>query len=73
MYVIATAGGYHACTRQAADAGWAEGHIWIGHAAVRGIHADASAAGTGDVWTALEHYSRAAAAGVAEVLPTASV
>jgi TPR repeat protein len=55
-----------ACYKKAADAGWPEGHIWLGHAAVRGMHATASHAGAGDVWAALESYSRAAAMGIAE-------
>jgi TPR repeat protein len=55
-----------ACYKKAADAGWPEGHIWLGHAAVRGMHAAASLSGAGDVWAALESYSSAAAMGIAE-------
>ena len=49
-----------ACYKKAAKAGWAEGHVWLGHAALRGF-ASPSPSGAPDRWRALDHYSTAAA------------
>ena len=54
-----------ACYKKAAKAGWAEGHVWLGHAALRGF-ASPSPSGAPDRWRALDHYSTAAAMQSAE-------